>query len=117
MIESKDGEASRVRLPGGALVMARSAEDIPAGSKVTVVVRPERVLILPGNEPQMNSLDVTVQEIIYSGDHVKFRMALADQSIVIAKLLTNSRSFTDSEVGNRLTIGWKVEDCFAFVMK
>lgn len=75
-----------MRLASGELVIARSAEAAQSGAKVTVVVRPERIVILPGSEPRMNSIDVTVQEIIYSGDHVKFRMALSDRSIVMASV-------------------------------
>lgn len=117
VIERVEGEICGVRLAGGELVLARSAEAPQPGAKVTVVVRPERIVILPGSEPRMNPIEVAVKEIIYSGDHVKFRMTLSDRSIVVAKMLTNSRTFPDSAVGDKLTIGWRAEDCFAFAVQ
>lgn len=114
MLEGSDDELCGVRLGGGELVRARSPGALKSSGRVAIAVRPERIVVRPGSEPNQNRVEVVVKEIIYSGDHVKLRMALSDGSIVVAKMLTNDRLAPGAAVGDRIAIGWKAEDSFAF---
>jgi len=72
-------------------------------------IRPERVL-LAADAP--NRLDGKVLELIYLGDHIRCRMAVAGYDEFIVKV-PNSSDHAALTVGETCPIGWMTEDCRA----
>ena len=79
-LETVAGDRCTVRIAGDAAIEGALACPLPAGSRVTVSLRPERVQIaaaghtisrVPGRH-----LTGTLREVIYLGDHVRARVSL-----------------------------------------
>jgi putative spermidine/putrescine transport system ATP-binding protein len=79
-IETVDGDRCRVRISADMCMQGALATPLPAGSAVTVSLRPERVQInLAGHTIDRIHgccLSGTLREVIYLGDHVRARVAL-----------------------------------------
>ncbi len=107
-----------VRLADGSAVAARAMDVAAAGSPVTVSIRPERVVLRHAGEgaaasPSANCLRARVLEVIYLGDHVRARLALAGRDDFVAKLPIAGLDLSlapDVE----LEAGWQPADCLAF---
>ena len=85
LLEAGDG-CGVVRLPGGGTVRGRLEATPPApGTPVTVVARPESVLVSPGEGPPGDAaLPATIIEIDFGGAVWRTRVRLADGSEVVA---------------------------------
>jgi putative spermidine/putrescine transport system ATP-binding protein len=101
----------RVRLSGnaeGALVSAAPVEDISRGSRVRCLIRPEAVRLADGMAPD-NTLDATVEEIVLAGGVTKYVLALKDQTVLRATMLTSSAG-TPHAIGDRIRVGFEASD-------
>jgi spermidine/putrescine ABC transporter ATP-binding subunit len=67
----------RVRLDGGAMLAAPAANDVAAGAKVLLLLRPERPRQLAGSEAADNAFTAEVVESIYLGNAAKYRLRIA----------------------------------------
>ncbi len=65
-------------------VFTATVPRMPAGSRVTLVVRPERILRVAQGEPAQNRLAATVRDAIYVGDGVKYRLEIPGGVLVTA---------------------------------
>jgi putative spermidine/putrescine transport system ATP-binding protein len=91
-----DGDGISVRLSGGDVIRAAAGSaavgSAVAGQSCTVSLRPERIAAqaasLDGKATaaDSNAVAATLAETIYLGDHVRLRMKLADQTILMATM-------------------------------
>jgi putative spermidine/putrescine transport system ATP-binding protein len=102
-----------VRMPNGVVIRAVLIGAGVVGEEVTLSVRPERVLIGVAHGSQ-NECAAEVRELIYYGDHVGVRLALAGGAEVMAKFHHTDR--VPLRPGESVTIGWSIEDCRAFTL-
>ncbi len=70
-----------------------------------------RGVLLPADAP--NRLDGKVLELIYFGDHIRCRMAVAGHDAFIVNA-PNSLDHPALNVGESYPVGWMTEDCRAF---
>jgi putative spermidine/putrescine transport system ATP-binding protein len=82
------------------------------GSRSTLSLRPERVLIDPSPEHCSNVFDARVEELIYHGDHTRVRVRTCGSADFIIKL-PNAAARVQLAEGERIRIGWQIEDCRA----
>ena len=82
------------------------------GSRTTLSLRPERVTINPEAGSCDNTVQGTVKELIYLGDHIRARLALCGQDQFIVKVPNAARHSHLTE-GESVTVGWHSEDCRA----
>jgi len=82
------------------------------GSRTTLSLRPERVVVDPPGDGFANSFPAKVQELIYLGDHIRARMAVCGNEEFIVKV-PNAHGHVSLEEGAEVRVGWKVEDCRA----
>jgi putative spermidine/putrescine transport system ATP-binding protein len=82
------------------------------GSRSTLSLRPERVLIDPSPEHGSNVFDARIEELIYHGDHTRVRVRTCGSTDFIIKL-PNAAARVELAEGQRIRIGWRVEDCRA----
>jgi putative spermidine/putrescine transport system ATP-binding protein len=101
-----------VKLEGGEEIWARPVNVGEVGSRTSLSLRPERVLLEPALESCPNRFPAVVQELIYLGDHTRVRLAVVGNEEFILKMPNTVRSGRLAE-GERVTIGWHSDECRA----
>ena len=70
------------------------------------------MLIDPSPDGCANVFDARVEELIYHGDHTRVRVRACGSDDFIVKL-PNAAARVQLTAGERIRIGWRVEDCRA----
>ncbi len=109
--EITDGVAEVV-LDDGERVSALAVNVEGPGSRTLLSVRPERVVINPDEARIAHTLDGHVRELIYLGDHIRCRMAVAGNDEFIVKV-PNAAGQKHLAVDSHVRVGWETEDCRA----
>jgi putative spermidine/putrescine transport system ATP-binding protein len=100
-----DGKAV-IGLADGATVCVDAAPGITAGQKVSVSLRPERLLL--GKSPKGgNSLDMTIADCVYHGDHIRVQVVKGDINFVARR----ERLMGDWEIGAPVVVSFDPRDC------
>jgi putative spermidine/putrescine transport system ATP-binding protein len=110
-VRALDGRTCVVAVEGGD-VRALAVKVDGVGSRATLSLRPERVLIDPSPERCPNLFEARVEELIYHGDHTRTRVRACGRDDFIIKV-PNAAGQVHLEIGAALKIGWHVEDCRA----
>jgi len=110
-VRELNGQTCVVAVEGGD-VRALVVEVAEVGSLSTLSLRPERVLIDPSPERCPNVFEAQVEELIYHGDHTRVRVHTCGCNDFIIKL-SNAAARVQLAAGERIRIGWQVEDCRA----
>ena len=110
-VREVNGSNCLVAIEGGA-VTALAVNIDGVGSRSTLSLRPERVLIDPDPGRCPNLFEARVEELIYHGDHTRMRVHACGCEDFIIKV-PNAAGKVHLEVGAAITIGWRVEDCRA----
>jgi len=106
-----------VAQPSGRVVLDGGSEEVTAaevaapGSKVHVVVRPEKVALSPGSETLdgWNRIRGRVEEVIYVGEATKYRVRTQAGALMRVKQLNRQMSPT-YEVGRDVALCWHASD-------
>ena len=94
------------------LISATNFNEQAKGSIVTLSLRPERIILNPKVEADMNIFEAEVLELIYLGDHIRCRMNICKNDDFIVKI-SNDHTSNSLNKGDVVTIGWQVTDCRA----
>ncbi len=94
------------------LIFATNVHEQSKDSSVTLSLRPERIIINPKAGIDMNIFEAEVLELIYLGDHVRYRMSICKNDDFIVKI-PNDHTNNSLDKGDVVTIGWLVTDCRA----
>lgn len=105
-----NGDHVSVKLSNGAMVQALKVNCGAAGSKTTLSIRPERVVVGASDLP--NASPAEVRELIYLGDHIRCRVAVHGNEDFIVKVPNNAGHAMLSE-GETTTVAWLPEDARA----
>jgi len=112
-----NGQRCSIRIAGDAAIEGSLASPLPAGTAVTVSLRPERVQIgaLGATIAATAgcSLGGTLREVIYLGDHVRARVALPGNDDFTVKRPIDEAGRLPP-VGGAVQISWVPEHCRAF---
>jgi putative spermidine/putrescine transport system ATP-binding protein len=111
-IRAIDGDLCRVELDGGEQVTALAGRPPTVDQPTMLSLRPERVLINPPAGSVSNALSGRIEELIYVGDHIRVRMAIAGSADFIVKV-PNKLDAPPLALGDEVTVGWTAEDCRA----
>ncbi len=109
-VKAIEGGRARVTLEDGSTVEALAVNCGRPGERTMLSIRPERVI--PNAGEGQNALPGKVLELIYLGDHIRCRMAVAGHDDFIVKV-PNSHAHAALKVGVDTTVGWATEDCRA----
>ncbi len=108
-----DGDVCSVRTGSGEVVKALPVNIDGVGSKTTLSLRPERVIIDPEPGSRPNVFDAQVEELIYLGDHIRTRVNILGHDDFVIKI-PNSQAATKSlQPGTKIQVGWQAVDCRA----
>lgn len=100
-----------VEIEGG-VVRALAVNIAGVGGRTTLSLRPERVMLNPENGACPNRFAGEVRELIYLGDHIRARIAVCGQEDFVVKV-PNAEERHGLAVGQRINVGWRIEDCRA----
>lgn len=100
-----------VRTDEGSEVKANKIKIAGVGTRSTLSIRPERVIINP-DATIANRFEAKAAELIYLGDHIRTRMEVCGSNDFIVKI-PNSTHHASLKEGDIVTIGWNEKDCRA----
>lgn len=104
-----DGTACEVEAEGGLHIVARTLKPLSPGSRATVMLRPEAVRLITGDEAATNRCTGRVEEQIFLGDRTKY-VLLLPSGHRIDVTVPNRASVADITTGTALAIGWDPRD-------
>jgi putative spermidine/putrescine transport system ATP-binding protein len=110
-VRAVNGRSCVVEVAGGA-VQALAVNIDGIGSRSTLSLRPERVVVDPDPERCPNRFEARVEELIYHGDHTRTRVRACGSDEFIIKV-PNAAGERPLTVGETIRIGWQLEDCRA----
>ena len=101
----------RVRV-GASEVLAMAAAPLDEGQAVTLVLRPERIVLAPypGQVPQTHQ--ATITDVSYFGDRVRLRCCLFGRDDFSVKI-ANLAALSGLAAGQQVALGWLPQDCRA----
>jgi putative spermidine/putrescine transport system ATP-binding protein len=104
VVVAMDGDIATLELPNGTVIAARASESLAPGTRCTIMVRPERIVLGP------DGLAAHVAEALFQGDHIRLRLSLGGIEIV-AKRPAGAAA---PQPGNEIRVRWRAEDARAF---
>jgi putative spermidine/putrescine transport system ATP-binding protein len=108
----RNGDSWAVELPSGQTVYGLSRQDLQEGAAVTLCIRPERIVLNPGEGVCDSVLNARVVTSVYYGDHQRF--LVKNPSGFECMLKAQAKRGFDPEVGDELKIGWETQDASIF---
>ncbi|MEM6624487.1 MAG: ABC transporter ATP-binding protein [Pseudomonadota bacterium] len=104
-----DASGGQVSFETGGLTLVTDGAKVPAGSKVTVALRPEKITIAPANaHPMQNAVRGTITAFNYFGTSYQFRVATQPLGDVLVTAPAFSCAIDPAE-GTQVTLGWSAE--------
>ncbi|MDM7458163.1 MAG: ABC transporter ATP-binding protein, partial [Paracoccus sp. (in: a-proteobacteria)] len=112
-IEELHGDKALVRLDDGGMIDATAVNIREKGQRTTISIRPERVEFKPEMMPPgAHTIEASVQEVIYMGDILRARLAVAGSDNFVMKM-RNTIGQTRLDPGQTIRIGWHPQDARA----
>jgi ABC-type Fe3+/spermidine/putrescine transport system ATPase subunit len=102
------GEIAAVQVAPGIVFQARTIDPTAAGTRVQVVVRPERVALLRQSEKAC--VAGRIVERVFSGDTVRFAVEL-DGGVILRSTKPNADAYRDFRMDDRIWV--RPEQCRA----
>jgi putative spermidine/putrescine transport system ATP-binding protein len=111
VIEGADASTAVVRLERGGTIAVPATEELHAGQRVLVSIRPERIALGPDKLPGANSWPVQVVDSVYQGHH--FRLTLDGRTLnLVARA---DRRAGDWPRGSEAVASFSASDCWVIV--
>jgi len=111
-VRAMNGKSCTVELDNGGTLQALAVNVNGVGTRTTLSLRPERVMINPPDGHLPNVAEARVEELIYLGDHIRTRINLAGNAEFIVKV-PNAHGHAALSEGSTVKVGWSMEDCRA----
>ncbi len=111
-VVSEDSDTCVVKTSDGSKIKANKINIGAVGSRSTLSIRPERVIVNPEKNQAENVFEARAAELIYLGDHIRTRMEVCGSNDFIVKI-PNSTHHASLKEGDTVKIGWSVKDCRA----
>ncbi|WP_374226583.1 ABC transporter ATP-binding protein [Bradyrhizobium sp. SRL28] len=111
--KSRDTDESSLVTLGGLRCRAPQAAQGLKGP-ARLMIRPERIVL---NVPAATQEHFAgrIAEIAYTGDLIRYRVALNDRDVIDVTLQNKSGHLPQSSIGSDVTVGWSLEDVHVFV--
>ena len=107
-----NGRLCQVELDGGFDVEALAVNVGAVGSRTTLSIRPESVMVNPAEGACKERFQARVEERIYLGDHIRVRVNVCGKDSFVIKI-PRTLETGPLDVGRSCTIGWSSQDCRA----
>jgi putative spermidine/putrescine transport system ATP-binding protein len=104
-----------VKLDSGLEVQALNVVGGKAGTRSLLSIRPECIEVNPKAKSTENVLDAEVRELIFLGDHLRARLAVAGNEDFVVKVRSKGIGHYLKQ-GEKIKVGWQAADCRALDM-
>ena len=111
-VNAVEGNHCQVDLDGGGTVRALNVRVEGAGTRTTLSLRPERVIVACEDGEVDNSIMGRVEELIYLGDHIRARLSVGATDEFVVKI-PNTERHAALRAGMDVNLGWAANDCRA----
>ncbi|MPW23336.1 Spermidine/putrescine import ATP-binding protein PotA [Paraburkholderia piptadeniae] len=112
---ASDSGSYRAKITHGACRFeALASKPLMAGTRVTLVLRPERVSLAGQDGALENQVSSQIVESTYFGDHVRLTCRIPSGNDITVKL-ANTSSLGSLQAGQTLPIGWRSADSRALL--
>lgn len=105
-------DKNTAELKGGEIVKFSIKEDIPKGTEVDLVVRPENIILTSKTD---SPLEYKINTIEYLGTEVKMTGTLSDGTIVLVDVAEKAEEYAKMKIGDKITGYIIPEEVFVFV--
>lgn len=109
VVQEIDENGQGVFVTDGGLRCHVRAGSIRVGERARLMLRPERVM-LDDTQAAEQRLKGYVAEVAYTGELVRYRVALSDVDMIEVTLQNKKGHLAQKELGSAVTIGWRLED-------
>lgn len=106
VVRDRDGDGSVVDLVAGPTIRASGGSEPVVGDQVSVMLRPERIRIVPDADPAGRSLAGVVSDLVFQGASARLAIRLGDGT----ELVTNVGTDVDLPFlrpGDDVHVGWQ----------
>jgi spermidine/putrescine transport system ATP-binding protein len=110
--EAGDGRAV-IRTNEGFVFRALCRETLAPGDRVDLFIRPETILIDPGEAEGYNTFEVTLRAVLFDGANTRL-LTVTDADFEILVTLPQNRRFESLEPGRKVMAGWHPDSGIAF---
>ncbi len=105
---SSDDRNLRIRLAGDTVVRTRASKAITAGDRVSVAIRPEKIIINPESSTEVNRIEgCGVEDLVYTGSATTYYIRIPGDERIMARVqnsdVERARLLQPGEV---IAIGW-----------
>ena len=111
-VNAVEGNHCQVDLDGGGTVRALNVRVEGTGTRTTLSLRPERVIVACEDGEVDNSIMGRVEELIYLGDHIRARLSVGATDEFVVKI-PNTERHAALRAGMDVKLGWAASDCRA----
>lgn len=109
-VAETSGDSAAIETKEGLKVWVRRPARMESGEEFSVAVRPEKIQVLDGEqagpEEIVNRFSGRVEEIVYLGEAKIYRVGLAPDVIIEAKVQSGPAA-QKYEVGDQIVVGWQ----------
>ena len=110
--EAGEGRAT-IRTEEGFVFQAHCGEKLAPGEKAKLFIRPEAILIEPGESEEYNTFEVTLRAILFDGANTRLlTVTSADFELLVT--LPQNRRFENLQPGRKIMAGWHPDSGIAF---
>jgi putative spermidine/putrescine transport system ATP-binding protein len=88
-VQSVSGDQCALLLPSKEVLTGVNVNSAQVGQAAVACIRPERIRLAPFDSASNNRLRATIAGLIYFGDHVRVRCAVANQEECFVKVELN----------------------------
>jgi len=110
-----DGETAQLQTSTGEKLLAQSKKPLEQGAQIELFVRPESIIIEPGEQLNtLNRLQVIVSSILFDGANSQLLVKGPSIEKELLISLPQNRQFEYISVGDAIEIGWDIRagNCF-----
>ena len=111
-LEGKVAKQNLVELSGGEQIITQIKADIPAGTEVSLVIRPEHVSLTNKTDCP---IEFVINTIEYLGTEVKMTGTLKDKTILLLDVAEQAEEFAKMKVGDTVTAYIDPKEVFVFI--
>ncbi len=111
-LEGKITKPNVAELGGGEQILTQIKADIPVGTEVSCVIRPEHVSLTSKTDC---AIEFVINTIEYLGTEVKMTGTLKDESLLLLDVAEQAEEFAKMKVGDTVTAYIDPKEVFVFI--
>lgn len=115
-VSSIKGTKAIIKTNSGLPLIIQNETNLAEGDKVAISIRPEDVEIFKGKGvPRENTFIGKIYQKAYLGSYARYHIRLDNENTIFVdkKIISGARERMYA-IGDKINVGWKIEDCLCF---